>query len=252
MSMLSEFPRAATRLVDIALEIGRDTREIVLPSPCVCCGIDLPLSPKRRVGSCCIDCWTALPVLALPVCGYCGRCVPEGFTKCLECPGRSPLDWHASWGSFEGSLRDVIHAYKFRQHDFLAPELGELLREAWYLRSRESIDAVVSIPSSRRRVRERGYDHALLLARHFASRTGLRLEPSLLRRVRDNEVQSLLPKSRRAENVRGVFAAAEKADGQSILLIDDIETTGETLRAAAHILRREGARAVAALTIARV
>lgn len=247
--MGSEFPPDLRGLGNHVSEFGRELAKIVLPSPCICCARQLPFGD--RVGSCCRQCWLSIRPLPLPTCGSCGTPMSSSRLLCLGCPTRSPLAWRESWGAFEEELRDVIHAWKFRQHDFLTPHLAELLAQAWYRRSRPPQDLCVPIPTSRRRSRDRGYDHTLLLARSFSRRTAIPLVPRALRRLRENQTQSLLPRSRRAENVRGVFGSSSLVEGRSVLLLDDIETTGETLRAAARVLRRWGAVEVAALTIAR-
>lgn len=243
--MPREFPPCLTERLH---QLGRETLKIVLPSPCVSCESDLPLI--RRVGSCCLECWTSLPRLAEPTCERCGTPLQIG-RRCLECPRGRRLQSIGSWGEYTGPLRDVIHAWKFRNHDFLTGPLADLLHQCWRRRPKPRIDAVLTVPSSRRRTRQHGFDHALSLAESFAKRARLPFQPRLVRRIKENEVQSRLPRSRRIENVRGVFEASARASGATILIVDDVETTGATIDAVTIALKRAGAASVHAITIAR-
>lgn len=171
---------------------------------------------------------------------------------CLECQlDPLPLEWCDAWGSYRGTLERVLHAFKFGRHDFLDDALGGLLASALEARGDAAFDAIVPVPMSRAKQRRRGYNQAELLARALARRTGMACEPPLLSRRRDGETQSQLPRERRAANVRGAFRAGRRAAGKAILLVDDICTTGETLRACSTELLRAGAARVAAITLAK-
>jgi len=102
----------------------------------------------------------------------------------------------------------------------------------------------------RAKERKRGYNQAELLARALSRRIGVPCD-MLLSRGRERATQSLLPKRDRAANVRGTFQASPRAKGRSILIVDDICTTGETLRACANALLREGASRVCAIAVAK-
>ena len=247
-------------LANALTTLGREALRIVLPSWCVACGTELPWS--RRTASCCARCWSALPKItsakctscALPIAGTQAPAEPSELpdTLCLECRvDPLPLDWCDAWGEYRGSLERVLHALKFQRHDFLADALAGLLEETLLERSDLAFDTLVPVPMSRTKERRRGYNQAELLARALASRVKIECTPSLLRRRADRATQSTLPKRERAANVRGAFASAPRATDLSILIIDDICTTGETLRACAKTLRRQGARRVCALAVAK-
>jgi len=116
----------------------------------------------------------------------------------------------------------------------------------------ESCDAVVPIPVSAERLAERGFNQSVLLARHLAN---AKMQTQWLHRLRHTEAQSHLPRSERLHNLDQAFAleptARASIQGQSIVLIDDVMTTGTTLRQAARLLRQAGARSVGALVFAR-
>lgn len=171
---------------------------------------------------------------------------------CIECSSQeSPLDWIESWGSYDRGLVEVMQAFKFRGHDFLDAPLAGLMSEVVAARGDVEFDAVVPVPMFRKRVRARGYNQAELLARHFSRQSRIALASGLLRKVQDTKAQSSLEKSARAANVRNAFSARDEVKGRAILIVDDICTTGETLRACARALKRAGARRVAAVTVAR-
>jgi competence protein ComFC len=171
--------------------------------------------------------------------------------RCLSCQKRpTRLDWADAWGHYRGSLESVLHAYKFERHDFLDDDLAELLSDLVY-RHDDSFDAVIAVPMHASKLRRRGYNQSELLARSLSRRIGVAFRGDLLMKSVDRKPQSTLPRSERAGNVRGAFAASRSVAGLSVLLIDDISTTGETLRACARALRRQRATTICALTVAR-
>jgi ComF family protein len=162
-----------------------------------------------------------------------------------------PLDWCEAWGEYREGLERLLHALKFERHDFLDEALSSLLGETFLERGDLAFDAIVAVPMSRARERRRGYNQADLLARALSARVGIPHAMNLLLRRGDRATQSTLPKRERAANVRGAFAAAPQVKGKSILIIDDISTTGETLRACASALRAAGADRVCAVVVAK-
>ena len=152
-------------------------------------------------------------------------------------------------GSYDGSLRAIIHAFKYDGRRSLAARLGELMtvRGASVLAGAE---IAVPVPLHPSRRRERGFDQAADLARHV----GLPVVHALAR-IRPTAVQASLPAARRHANVRDAFAlrpAAARLRGRVVVLVDDVSTTGATLEACARALSGDGVREIRALTAARV
>lgn len=139
---------------------------------------------------------------------------------------------------------------KFQGFDIAAAPAGALLADAVLRSGMDSFDAVVAVPSTRGRNRERGYDPGALLAEEVGRRLSLRLVPALAR-VRETPPQSALTASMRQSNVAGAFRGRPVAAGRSFLLVDDVMTTGATAFAAAGALRRAGARRVDLAILAR-
>ena len=158
-----------------------------------------------------------------------------------------PVDWTEAYGHYRGSLERLLHAFKFERHDFLDGALSELLEG---LLTDRDFDRIAAVPMHRSKLRTRGYNQAELLARALAKRTGIAYEELLVKKM-ERRQQSTLARSDRAANVRGVFHASERVAGQRILLVDDVSTTGETLRACAGVLRKAGAARVCAVVVAK-
>lgn len=184
---------------------------------------------------------TALPVARDPLPVLCISCLADPL----------PLEWCDSWGEYRGSLERLLGALKFERHDFLDDALASLLEETLRARGDLAFDAIAAVPMAPAKERRRGYNQADLLGRALARRVGVRCDMTLLRRAEERATQSTLPKRERAANVRGAFASASRVKGKSILVVDDICTTGETLRACATALLREGAGRVCAITVAK-
>jgi competence protein ComFC len=156
-----------------------------------------------------------------------------------------------SWSLFEGPVRQALHSLKYRRNLPLGEVLARQMAEyVCYLGW--SVDMVVPIPLGSRRLKERGYNQAGLVAMPLASIQHWRFIPRALVRIRDTRTQVGLTIAERKENVRGAFSAREElVRGKSILLMDDIATTGATLAAGATALMEAGAKNVFGLTLAR-
>jgi len=232
----------------VLLEAAREAVRTLLPSWCIVCDRELPWTD--RTASCCADCWRALPRITGAKCVSCALPLAgnDDPVRCIECqvdPGN--LLFCDAWGRYSGALEKVLHAFKFERHDFLDDPLAELLEQ---LMGDTVFDAIVPVPMSRAKERKRGYNQAERLARALGRRANVACELLLTKRG-ERATQSLLPRAERAKNVRGAFQASQRAHGKAILLVDDICTTGETLRSCASELLRAGATSVAAVTVAK-
>ncbi len=192
--------------------------------------------PQSRCPHC-----AALLAADQPVCGECLQSPAQRLDACV-----CALPYAFPWDHL------VAH-FKFQGHTGLARPLAALLRSApWAERLLEQCDALVPIPLSATRLRERGYNQALELARALhRSKT----QPRWLRRVRHTPNQHDLPRAQRLRAVHGSLAVeptlAAGLQGRHAVLVDDVMTTGATLREAARVLRLAGATQVSALVLAR-
>jgi ComF family protein len=231
--------------------LAHEAARTLLPSWCVVCRGELPW--RARVASCCDACWSELPAIRGAKCVSCALPLPgdDATLRCIDCQADpAPLAWCDAWGRYGGGLDRILHAFKFEKHDFLDAPLASLLDSLLLARGDLQFDAVVPVPMSRSKERRRGYNQAELLARALARRAGIGCSLLLTRRD-ERETQSTLDRAQRAANVRGAFAASPESKGKSILIVDDICTTGETLRACATEFVRAGAVRVAAVAVAK-
>ena len=211
----------------------------------------------------CDPCRKLLTPIEPPYCERCGKPFdPNAHAApvCAACAGhRGPLLWARSFGLHVGALRDAVNAYKFARRIRLSRPLGELLPALVTSGSPAAgPDAavpslIVPVPLHLARRRWRGFDQAELLSVALGEATGLPVGAGRLTRTRNTRPQIGLAAGQRAANVRGAFSAPSPlGPGERVvLLVDDVYTTGATLRECARVLRRAGAEAVCAVTVSR-
>lgn len=175
---------------------------------------------------------------------------------CAACrSGLRGFDHAASFGIYEGSLRSLIHLFKYSGMKPLARPLSAYLERA--ISIDEHFDAAIPVPLHWRKRWSRGFNQSELLARYVAKHRGIPLW-NALRRKQATVTQAGLSKAGRRRNVAGAFVVkadprlAAKLAGKKILLIDDVMTTGATASACAAALKRGGAGSISLLTLARV
>ena len=190
-----------------------------------------------------------------PQCGFPFPGLPDGEQNaatmlCGACLAERPpwraFTWH---GLYRGALRQIILRFKFGGELALARLLAAWLEDA--ARCLPMPDALLAMPQHLSHLRRRGFNqaHELTRALHFA--TGLPLRTDLLVRIRDSAPQATLNARLRSTNVRGVFAASPAVQGMRLWLIDDVMTTGNTLKEATRTLLSAGATEVCVLAVAR-
>ncbi len=189
----------------------------------------------------CVSCRTPF-VNAFPL-DETGRC-----TLCRL--GLTGFDAVYSYGSYEGSLRKLIHLFKYGKIHTLAKPLASFL--ALVLPRDERFDIIVPMPLHWRRRWERGFNQSELLAREIGRRWNIPVRKAV-RRVRPTAPQAGLTNAKRRANVAGAFGLKRRVrlEGARVLLLDDVLTTGATAAACARALKRAGAAHVALLAVAR-
>ncbi len=206
----------------------------------------------------CIACWEALPRLHPPFCGRCGRPFPglpsgEACEACRRAP--PPYAYARAVAGYRDGMREAIHQLKFAGRVALARPLGDLLAEEGRPDLPvEAIDGIVPVPLHPRRQAERGFNQAEVLARRLARRWQRPLLAGLLVRALPTRPQTELDEAERRRNVRGAFRVPhpEAAAGRHLLLVDDVLTTGSTVRECSRTLLAAGAQTVGVLVLARV
>jgi ComF family protein len=218
---------------------------LLLAPRCLVCrerganGVDLCASCTEQLPwnrSSCVRCG-----LPMPVPGECGDCLRQ-----------PPVLTHTRAVFVYGFPLDrLVPRFKFHRDLAAGHLMAELM--AGVLASAPRPEAIVPVPLHALRLRERGYDQALELARPLATALGLALRPDLLQRTRSTRAQSELDAEQRRRNLARAFTARDTASLPGhVALVDDVMTTGATLHAAAHALLRAGVRRVDAWVCARV
>ena len=214
----------------------------LFPPVCAGCGV----SGHRF----CPDCCKATRKVNPRICVFCGKRLSE-TVPVHSCPRQTFIDRGIVWGIHEGKIRKGLHRLKYQRDLGLADTFSALLTET-YLDSQVYVDLIVPVPLGSKRLKERGYNQAQLLAFACAGKLGIRCLPSAIKRVRETKTQVGLSISQRHENVAGAFRADPRlVSGKIILLIDDVLTTGATLNSCAEALKQAGAEKVISLTLAR-
>jgi ComF family protein len=169
--------------------------------------------------------------------------------RCSLCRlGLTGFDTVYTFGSYENTLRELIHLFKYSKIRTLAHPLGALIARA--IPREHRFDLIVPMPLHWKKRWSRGYNQSELLAKEISRRWGVPVE-RIVRRVKDTAPQAGLSNSKRRLNVRGAFAAKRNLKGLRVLLIDDVLTTGATAGACASVLKRAGASHVAVAAVAR-
>jgi len=233
-------------------DLGRGLLHLLFPPCCHLCA-----RPLSEAAAFCEPCKTALPCAESPVCPRCAATVgPFAIIDggCAVCRKETlAFDAVLRLGLYEGGLREAVLRIKHHSGETLAELLGEFWagRDGAALRG-PGTDVVVPVPLHWRRRWRRGYNQSAALARGLAA--GLRLPclPAGLRRTRATPVQTAQTFAGRRDNVRGAFApGGMRLDGKTVLLMDDVMTTGATASEAARALKAAGAGRVVVAALAR-
>lgn len=221
----------------------------LLPPACVLCG------REARDASVCADCARHLLTNAT-ACARCAQPLPLPTELCGSCLQRAPA-FDRAWAGYlyQAPLSGLVQRFKFANGlaagHALLPQWSADLRAHLAARTDPPPLAVIPVPLHRQRLRQRGYNQALELARGIGSALALPVLPAALQRTRATAAQPGLDKAERRRNVRRAFAAASEALPARVALIDDVMTTGATLDAAAQALKRAGVTWVEAWVLAR-
>jgi len=238
------------------VHVLRRILDILLPTACSYCSSSVGDS---GVPFFCSACWNDFAVMSGPLCPSCGRQFESSEALrhspdhcCLDCRKQTPFfDQAVSIGYFEGPLREAIHQFKYRPCRSLGVPLGRWMAEN--LGAVRAVDLVIPVPLHSSRLRQRGFNQALLLANQVADSFSLPLCYDNLVRLKRTKPQVELSPEERLQNVKNAFSmlVPDRMIGKSVLIVDDVYTTGATMNECSRILKEAGAVRVSALTIAR-
>ncbi len=232
---LARFP--TRKMIDSVLNF-------LFPVACIICG--LPVL-ERRHSSVCPACWNTLEPVPQPICPRCGAPEAAIEDRCIHCrTGGTVFDFARSAVLFNDTAREIVHHLKYSDRVSLANPIGMRLRQT--LKEGFEGRLVIPVPLHRSRERERGYNQAELIAVTL----GLPVASRLIRRRKKTPTQTGLSRSQRAHNLSAAFELRADVDGMTVILVDDVLTTGATMNELSRVLKRGGASRVEVLTFARV
>ena len=228
----------------------------IFPSGCLLCGKHIP---DRSSGlEICEECIKDFNFFNnSPKCTKCGIVFESGQGQdhlCSRCRNEKLFfDMARSMGPFDGTLRKAVHMLKYSRSPVIAPSLGKLLAHGGYgLINPGDYDAITAVPLHRKKLRHRGFNQSLLLARQAGKTWKVPVQAEWLARTVETPTQTNIPRRLRAGNVKNAFnCRTREIRGKKILIIDDVFTTGATVNECAKVLKRRGAAKVDVLTLAR-
>jgi len=235
---------------------------LLYPPACLVChrplraDTDEARAPDHAEALLCAPCRAGVEPLMPPLCRHCGLSLSGAYDadmECRECRSR-PFAFAQARAAFvyRSTVREAIHAFKYHERHrlgrWLATAMAQTARAAW---PPSTIDVVVPVPMHRLKRWMKGFNPAATLAEQVAATLDRPYRPAELVRTRWTRSQTRLAPRQRLRNVAGAFRSrANDVDGATVLLVDDVFTTGATIHACATALRDVGAHTVLALTAA--
>jgi len=224
--------------------------DLLLPPRCISCQ-EIVLQEK----SLCVDCWSEANFITAPFCSCCGLPfeidIPDQ-ALCLDCArAHPPFKTARTVFPYDDFSKGLILAFKHGDRTDLAPTMA-----AWMRRSAAEMmskcDLILPVPLHWRRLGARRYNQAALLCHELAKLNTTPCDPNILKRIRHTPSQGHLSRMARQRNLQAAFQVTQDVTGRSILLVDDVLTTGATILNCTNVLLKAGAKEVHVLTFARV
>jgi ComF family protein len=221
--------------------------QTMLMKNCLLCGV------KSRTDFC-NPCLNSLPHLTYDGCMVCALPV-KGSRICGACLANPPaFDRSVAALEYTFPIDALLQRFKYGANLAMARVLADLLVARIKSPGGNTValpDFIVPMPLHSGRLRERGFNQALELARRVSKKTGVALLPDACQRIRDTPSQTGLPWKEREQNIRGAFTCEAELDGRHVAMLDDVMTTGATLNELAKVLRKSGATQVSGWVVAR-
>jgi ComF family protein len=220
---------------------------IFFPESCPVCGKD---SDEHKTAPICSLCWQTISPYTGSVCRICGRPLASGVsTECGDClKNRPAFSWARSFGLYEGTLKEAINYFKYYGITRLSRPLSEMLLSMEI----PSADAIIPVPLYKKRLRSREFNQSALLVRSLSKGTGIPALFNSLVKTRDTGPQVGLYARDRKKNIRNAFGIVNDKDiqGKDIVLVDDVFTTGATVRECSQLLKKRGAKNIYVVLLA--
>lgn len=228
--------------------------DLMLPSFCLACDKPLGSAPELLF---CPDCLKELRFVQSPLCPCCGRVylvAAGGDHHCGAClTTKKHFLWARALFLYEEPLKKIVHRFKYQGKTVCLPSFASFARNLPQLAEIKEVDLIVPVPLHPTRLRERGFNQAMLLTHAFFPNDP-RITPELLIRSRPTAPQTGFSGAARRTNLKNAFTVIKphQLTKKKILLVDDVFTTGTTVNECAKVLKKAGAKEVIVLTLARV
>ncbi|UCG34941.1 MAG: ComF family protein [Candidatus Omnitrophota bacterium] len=224
-------------------------KDIIYPPLCFAC------ERKIQEGYLCPECQDKVEYLFPPLCRLCSR--PLSYKNSYLCSGcigkKSPFKRVISITAYKEPMTKLLHLFKYKNYDYLGRFLSHLMIQHI---ERIGLDlscyqAIIPVPLHPFRRKERGYNQTELLAKQIANHFQIPLRNDIIYQKKDKTSQTKLKKEQREKAMQGVFIAKESLKGKNIVLIDDILTTGSTLKECALTLKKRNTKDIIAITLSK-
>lgn len=235
------------------MEFRSATFQFFLPPQCACCETFLEEGQQGF----CSNCLREIRWIEPPFCSVCGTPFISGKVENHPCGAcairRRYFTMARALAAFDGSLQAAIHRWKYEGKTHLTPFFAEWMAGGlscyWEL---NSLELLIPVPLYPQRLRERGFNQALLLVKELSRRTGIPFSHTILKKKKPTLPQVNLSGVEREKGLKGTFHVIEKEEllGKSVLLVDDVYTTGATVNECSKVLLSGGAERVDVLTLA--
>ena len=227
---------------------------LLLPHKCMQCS-----KIVSKAGLLCVNCWEQIEFITKPYCSTCG--VPFEFDieqelECGTCIKRKPyFDSAFSLFKYSKQSQKILHKLKYNDKPHMSKHLALWLFNRMTSAETKSYQYIIPIPIHRKRMRQRFYNQSALLADYFSKYSGIRFLPNALIKTKYHAPQTGLSQAERLSNVKNSFSINPKIIkfivGYSVILIDDVYTTGSTLNECSKVLKEAGCKTIKAITVAR-
>lgn len=225
---------------------------LLFPPHCIICGVGITSEDQI-----CLKCKNTIPFIESSVCSCCGVVFPVNVGTnhfCGRCIKKKPSYQEVlAFTQYEEPIVTVLHRLKYAGDTSGLVVIRYCIREN-QIQHFEDIDVVIPVPLHLKRLRKRGFNQALLLAREFFYKRNAIIQSDILQRVRNTDSQTFLSREDRRKNLRKAFVVErqERVRGKRVCLVDDVFTTGATIEECSKTLVKAGASEVVALVFARV
>ena len=230
--------------------------DFVFPPYCLLCNSFLssegPKEDTYPQNLVCRNCWESLNIMSHPFCPMCRSFLDQKLRRCPKCPRVSSLSLNRSLGVFDPYYQTLIHHFKYNRKfsigKNLGRKLGEILKKEEFSKG---FDYIMPVPLHYSRKRERGYNQIKIIAREISESTSVPIAEKVLIRKKKTKDQTHLSLEERERNVRGAFVVRSNSllRGKRVILVDDVMTTGATLKECARVLTDAGADEVTGVTL---